>query len=52
VAGDVIRAGITIESIKQRAGISMVTTRAELTDADGVPVTTVLSTLAVREDQS
>jgi len=52
VAGDVIRAGITIESITQRAGISMVTSRAELTDADGVPVTTVLSTLAVREDQS
>ena len=52
VAGDVIRASITIESITQRAGISMVTTRAELTDGDDAPVTTVLSTLAVREDQS
>ncbi|MCB2412964.1 MaoC family dehydratase N-terminal domain-containing protein [Demequina sp. TTPB684] len=52
VAGDVVRAGITIESITSRAGISMVTTRAELTDADGVPLTTVMSTLAVREDQS
>lgn len=52
VAGDVIRARITIESITQRAGISMVTSRAELTDADDVPVTTVVSTLAVREDQA
>jgi len=50
VAGDVIQATVTIESITQRAGISMVTTRAELTDVDGAPVTTVLSTLAVRED--
>jgi acyl dehydratase len=32
------------------AGISMVTTRAELADAAGVPVATVVSTLAVRED--
>ncbi|WP_291377797.1 MaoC family dehydratase N-terminal domain-containing protein [Demequina sp.] len=52
VAGDVVRASVIIESITQRAGISMVTSRAELTDADGVPVTTVMSTLAVREDQS
>lgn len=52
VAGDVIQATITIESIKQRAGISMVTTRAELTDADETPVSTVISTLAVRESHS
>ena len=50
VAGDVVQTSVTIESITQRAGISMVTTRAELTDIDGAPVTTVLSTLAVRED--
>ena len=50
VAGDVIQASVTIESIKQRAGISMVTTRAELTDVDGAPVATVISTLAVRDD--
>lgn len=50
VAGDVVRAAVTIESITQRAGISMVTTRAELTDADDAPVSTVMSTLAVRED--
>lgn len=50
VAGDVISTTVHIESIKQRTGISMVTTRAELTDQDGAPVATVTSTLAVRED--
>ena len=30
--------------------VVMVTTRAELADADGAPVATVVSTLAVRED--
>ncbi len=52
VAGDVIETVIHVENIVQRAGISMVTTRAELTDADGEPVATVRSTLAVREDAS
>lgn len=50
VAGDVVRTAVTIESITQRAGISMVTTRAELTDADGTPLSTVVSTLVVRDD--
>ncbi len=50
VAGDVVQATVTIESITKRAGIAMVTTRSELTDADGVPVATVVSTLAVKED--
>ncbi|GMA36141.1 hypothetical protein GCM10025876_23450 [Demequina litorisediminis] len=50
VAGDVISTTIHIDAIKQRAGIAMVTTRAELADADGAPVATVVSTLAVRED--
>jgi len=50
VAGDVISTTIHIDKIAQRAGISMVTTRAELADADGNPVASVLSTLAVRED--
>lgn len=50
VAGDVVQATVTIESITKRAGIAMVTTRAELTDEDGAPVATVTSTLAVKED--
>jgi len=49
MAGDVISTTVHIDSIKQRAGIAMVTTRAELVDQDGAPVSTVLSTLAVRE---
>ena len=51
VAGDVISTTVHIDKITPtRAGISMVTTRAELADADGNPVSTVVSTLAVRED--
>jgi acyl dehydratase len=50
VAGDVISTTVHVDAITQRGGISMVTTRAELADADGNPVSTVLSTLAVRED--
>jgi len=51
VAGDVIEATIHIDSITSRAGISMVTTRAELVDAQGSPVSTVFSTIAVREGE-
>ena len=50
VAGDVVTTTVTIENIVQRAGISMVTTRAEIVDEDNAPVATVTSTLAVRED--
>ncbi|NYI40594.1 FAS1-like dehydratase domain-containing protein [Demequina lutea] len=50
VAGDVVQAAVAIESITQRAGISMVTTRTEITDADGAPVSIIRSTLAVRDD--
>jgi acyl dehydratase len=52
VAGDRISATVHIEKVTQRSGISMVTTRAELADADGDPVATVTSSLAVREDAS
>lgn len=50
VAGDVISTTVHIDDIKQRSGISMVTTRCELVDDEGAPVSTVISTLAVRED--
>lgn len=50
VAGDVISTVVHVDAIAQRSGISMVTTRAELADAAGEPVATVVSTLAVRED--
>ncbi len=48
VAGDVILTTVHIDAVKERAGISMVTTRSELADEDGAPVATVISTLAVR----
>lgn len=51
VAGDVVMTTVHIDAIKQRAGISMVTTRSEMVDLDGAPVSTVVSTLAVRETQ-
>ena len=50
VAGDLISTTVHIDKIVQRGGISMVTTRAELTDIEGDHVATVTSTLAVRED--
>jgi len=50
VAGDVVTTTVTVENIVQRAGISMVTTRAEIVDEDNAPVATVSSTLVVRED--
>lgn len=50
VAGDVVRASVTVENIVQRAGISLVTTRVEIVDVDNAPVSSVVSTLAVRGD--
>lgn len=50
VAGDVVTTTVTIESITQRAGITMVSTRAEIVDGDNAPVSTVVSSLVVRED--
>ena len=37
-----------VDSIVERGGLAMVTTRAEIAAADGAPVATVVSTLAVR----
>lgn len=51
VAGDIVTTTVHIDAIKQRAGISMVTTRSEIVDLDGAPVSTVMSTLAVRESE-
>ena len=48
VAGDELSTAVTVESITERAGITMVTTRAEIAGADGAPVSTVRSTMAVR----
>ena len=37
-----------VDAIVERAGLAMITTRAEIATDDGVPVATVVSTLAVR----
>lgn len=51
-AGDVLAADVHVEAVTHRGGISMVTTRAEIADAEGRPVSTVTSTLAVRGEGS
>lgn len=48
VAGDRLRTTVHVDRIVERAGITLVTTRAEIADADDAPVSTVVSVLAVR----
>ena len=47
-AGDELVTVLHVDAIVERSGLAMVTTRCEVTAADGVPVATVVSTLAVR----
>lgn len=47
-AGDEVTTVLHVDSITERAGLAMVTTRCELAGADGAPIATVVSTLAVR----
>ena len=47
-AGDVLSTAVHVDSIVERRGITMVSTRAEIADADGSPVATVRSSLAIR----
>ena len=48
-AGDEVVTVLHVDSITERAGLAMVTTRCELASAlDGAPLATVVSTLAVR----
>ena len=47
-AGDELVTVLHVDGIVERAGLSMVTTRCEIAAADGEPVATVVSTLAVR----
>lgn len=50
-AGDKLVTVLHVDSITERAGLAMVTTRCELTADDG-PVATVVSTLAVRGEDA
>lgn len=47
-AGDEIVGTLTVDSIRQAGGHSMVTTRSELATRDGEPVCTATSTIVVR----
>ncbi|MCL2455726.1 MAG: MaoC family dehydratase N-terminal domain-containing protein [Micrococcales bacterium] len=47
-AGDRLVTVLHVESVTERAGISLVSTRCEIADESGEPVSTVRSTLAVR----
>lgn len=47
-AGDELVTVLHVDAITERAGLALVTTRCEIADAEGDPVSTVVSTLAVR----
>ena len=47
-AGDEVTTVLHVDSITERAGLAMVTTRCELAGADGAQIATVVSTLAIR----
>ena len=49
-AGDEVTATVSIASVKQLGGNSMVTTVTEIVDGAGAPLSTVTSTLLVRAD--
>ncbi len=48
--GDELRCVCTVEEIMSRAGHDFLTTRTDVTDADGAPVASVWSRLVVRGD--
>jgi acyl dehydratase len=47
-AGDVLSAAVHVDGIVERRGLTLVSLRAEITDADGAAVCTARSTYAVR----
>ncbi len=51
-AGDRLVTVLHVDSIVERAGLAMITTRAEIADEAGAAVSTVVSTLAVRPEES
>ncbi|SOC55834.1 FAS1-like dehydratase domain-containing protein [Ornithinimicrobium cerasi] len=48
VAGDVLHGVLHVDRMREAGGHGMVSTRVELADQDGRPVTTVTSTIVVR----
>ncbi|RFA18786.1 MaoC family dehydratase N-terminal domain-containing protein [Subtercola boreus] len=51
VAGDELSATLTVASVKQLGGHSMVTSESVIVDATGAHVVTAISTLVVRGDE-
>lgn len=51
-AGDRLVTVLHVDGVTERAGLSMVTTRAEIATEDGTAVATVTSTLAVRGEDA
>ncbi|HEY6794998.1 MAG TPA: MaoC family dehydratase N-terminal domain-containing protein [Kineosporiaceae bacterium] len=51
VAGDRLTATLHVDGVREVGGNGLLTTRVELTDADGVPVSTVRSTVVVRGEE-
>ena len=52
VAGDVIRVSLTVDRVREVRGNAMITTRADLTDANDEEIATVWSMIVVRGDES
>ena len=52
IAGDELSTTVHVESVTHRGPLAMVTTRAEIVDANERPVSTVRSTLAVRGESA
>jgi acyl dehydratase len=52
VAGDVLTATLTVDSLRQLGGADILATRSEIVDADGRPVCTALATLVHRGEES
>ncbi len=48
VAGESLTTAVHVDAITERRGLTLVTTRTEITDDAGSPVASVVSTLAVR----
>lgn len=48
VAGDLLTTRVHVDSLTERRGLTLVTTRTEIADDAGSPVAVVVSTLAVR----
>jgi len=52
VAGDVLTATLTVDTLRQIGGADILGTRSEITDQDGRPVCTAFATLVHRGEES